>query len=289
MSESMTQATNQPTNQPMQNQSKQPRLETPKRDWPRAFRVIRKVIQNPDRTDDVIEVIDALIGPSFEKAYQRFSRSAEGQKLLAEKPDLFAALSDREALRQMPAGSFGRVYLDFMQRGGITPAGLAEAGETARERFEHDEEIAIDLDREFFGQRIRDQHDLWHVLSGYGMDEAGEAANLAFSVSQFPNPGMAFLAIASIFVQPDLKTTVWARYLFQAWRRGRTLARTLPQVAYEDLLALPLDDVRKQLRIPAPAVFHPDGIAILKGSKGSPGSGEIVWGFPSRPAVATSA
>ena len=57
----------------------------------------------------------------------------------------------------------------------------------------------------------------------------------------------------------------------------------------EDLLPLPLDDVRKQLGIPAPAAFHPDGIAILKGSKGNPGSGEIVWAFPSRPAVATTA
>ena len=78
----MTQETSQPMQDQMQEQSKQPRLETPKRDWPRAFRVLRRVIQNPDRTDDVIEVIDALIGPSFEKAYQRFSRSAEGLSLI---------------------------------------------------------------------------------------------------------------------------------------------------------------------------------------------------------------
>ena len=266
-----------------------PSFEIPKRDWPRAFRVIRTVIKHPDRTDDIIEIINALIGPSFEKAFQRFARSPEGQKLLVEKPDLFATLADRDALGAMPEGSFGRVYLDFMQRGGITPEGLAEAGETARERFERVDEIEIDPDREFFGQRMRDQHDLWHVLSGYGMDEAGEAANLAFSVSQFPNPGMAFIAVASIFVQPNLKTATWARYLFQAWRRGRTIAKTLPQVPYEELLALPLTEVRQQLGIPEPAAYHPKGIAILKGSKNDPGSGEIVWGFPNRPAVATAA
>jgi ubiquinone biosynthesis protein COQ4 len=266
-----------------------PRYEIPKRDWPRAFRVIRRVIENPERTDDIIEIINALAGPSFEKAYQRFYKSPSGQKLLADQPDLFATLSDREALQQLPEGSFGQVYADFMQRGGISPAGLMEADEIARERLDRPDDIEIDPHREFFGTRLRDQHDLWHVLSGYGMDEAGEAANLAFSVSQFPNPGMAFIAMASVFVQPNLKTATWGRYLFQAWRRGRTLAKTLPQVPYEELLPLPLEEVRQRLGIPEPAAFHPTGIAILKGSKGNAGMGEVVWGFPSRPAVATTA
>ena len=36
---------------------------------------------------------------------------------------------------------------------------------------------------------MRDMHDLWHVLTGYGMDEAGEAANLAFSLGAGPESG----------------------------------------------------------------------------------------------------
>ena len=38
-------------------------------------------------------------------------------------------------------------------------------------------------------------HDLWHVLTDYGCDDTGEIANLWFSVGQFGNPGMAFIAV----------------------------------------------------------------------------------------------
>ena len=49
----------------------------------------------------------------------------------------------------------------------------------------------VDADRETFGNRLRDMHDLWHVLTGYGMDEAGEAANLAFNLGQIWSLGIA--------------------------------------------------------------------------------------------------
>jgi ubiquinone biosynthesis protein COQ4 len=91
---------------------------------------------------------------------------------LAERPSLLATLSDRARLRALPPGSFGRAYADFMDAARLDARGLVEAERRsdAAARVE-----VLDPDREWLAGRLRDVHDLWHVLTGYGRDEAGEA------------------------------------------------------------------------------------------------------------------
>jgi ubiquinone biosynthesis protein COQ4 len=232
---------------------------TRRRDWKRAWRALRNLIDDPDRTDQVFEIVRALSGGSFERAYQRFVATADGRRLLVERPSLLATLSDRAALVALPAGSFGRAYADFMHAGQLDAAGLVEAAETARNSYPI--EVQEDEDHRFFGDRLRDMHDLWHVLTGYGRDEAGEAANLAFTLGQVWNPGIAVIVVASALLGPKEVTFYWQRYLFRAWRRGRK-ARLLTAVPYERLLAKPLEQVRSLLAIEAAQITHPDGILI---------------------------
>jgi ubiquinone biosynthesis protein COQ4 len=106
-------------------------------------------------------------------------------------------------------------------------------------------------------------HDLWHVLTGYGMDEAGEAANLAFSGGQFPNLGMALMVGAAAVLGPKDWKLTWPRYLLAAWRRGRQTP-SLSVAPYEELLPLPLEEVRRRLGVPPAATVHPRGIAVAE-------------------------
>jgi ubiquinone biosynthesis protein COQ4 len=247
-----------------------------KREWRRAWHALRNLIEDPERTDQVFEIVRALSGDSFERAYQRFTATPEGRQLLAERPSLLAVLSDREGLRALPEHSFGRVYADFMQAGQLDAAGLVEAEQMAEQNFA--KEGPLDPDREFFGDRLRDMHDLWHVLTDYGRDEAGEAANLAFTLGQVWNPGIAFIVAAGAVIGPKDPTFHWQRYLYSAWRRGRA-THLLTTAPYERLLGLPLDEVRRQLGVPPAREAHPDG--ILVGNRGEephvvdsgPGSG----------------
>src|SRR6185369_3288931 len=110
--------------------------------------------------------------------------------------------------------------------------------------------------RDFFGDRLRDMHDLWHVLTGYGRDEAGEAANLAFTLGQVWNPGIAAIVVAGGVIGPKDPTFYWQRYLYRAWQRGRH-ASLLTAAPYEHLLALPLEAVRRQLAIQPAHQAHP--------------------------------
>jgi ubiquinone biosynthesis protein COQ4 len=230
-----------------------------RRDWPRAWRALRNLIDDPERTDQVFEIVRALSGDAFERAFQRFAATREGRELLAERPSLLATLSDRDALHAMPEGSFGRAYAAFMDAGRLDAAGLVDAEQMANERFA--DEGPEDPDRQFFGDRLRDMHDLWHVLTGYGRDEAGEAANLAFTLGQVWNFGIAVIVLAAAIEGPKDVTLHWQRYLYRAWQRGRRAA-LLSTAAYERLLPLPLDAVRRRLGIAPAAQVHPSGIVV---------------------------
>jgi ubiquinone biosynthesis protein COQ4 len=256
-----------------------------KREWGRAWRALRNLIADPERTDQVFEIVRALSGNSFERAYQRFAATPEGRRLLAERPALLDVLSNRDALQALPEGSFGRAYAEFMREGQLEAAGLVEAEQMAEQNFTT--QLPHDPDRDFFGDRLRDMHDLWHVLTGYGRDEAGEATNLAFTLGQVWNPGIAFIVLAAALIGPKNPTFYWQRYLFRAWRRGRA-AKLLTAAPYEGLLPLPLDEVRRQLGVQPAREAHPDG--ILAGNRGEeprPAGGEpgTTWQMSSKDAA----
>lgn len=228
-------------------------------EWTRAWRALRILVRDSERTDQVFEIIRALAGNSWERNFRLFCAHPEGRRLLQERPSLFAALADREALRRLPDGSLGRAYLAFMEAGELTPQGLVEAEE--QNDADWPAEAPPDADHQFYGDRLRDMHDLWHVLTGYGRDEAGEAANLAFSLAQVPEPGIALIVLTGAVIGPKDWTLGWPRYLLRAYNRGRKAA-LLSAVPYERLLDQPLDDVRRLLRIALPSEAHPDGIIV---------------------------
>ena len=65
--------------------------------------------------------------------------------------------TDRDALRAMPDGSFGRAYLEFVETQNLSADGLIDASDTGMD-FE-------DEDFKRYASRTRDMHDLWHVLT----------------------------------------------------------------------------------------------------------------------------
>src|SRR5262245_46544286 len=92
--------------------------------WKRAWTALKKLTDDPQRTEEVFEIIRALAGNSFERSYQRFCAHPDGRRLLQERPSLLAVLSDRDGLRALPEGSFGRAYLEFMETAQLDAKGL---------------------------------------------------------------------------------------------------------------------------------------------------------------------
>ncbi len=224
--------------------------------WGLAFKALVGLARDTGRTDHVFTIISALSGNTLERTYQSFRRTPYGARLLAERPSLAARLADEARLASMPEGSLGREYLKFMTRSRITSNGLMEAQEAGI-----DPNAALDVDeaRAYVGDRLRDMHDLWHVLTEYGADDTGEIANLWFSVGQFGNPGMAFIAFFGMIGGNLGRHLEWPRYCYRAYVRGRRAARLVSEPV-EEMLELPIDEVRRRLRISATERVHPEGI-----------------------------
>ncbi len=124
-----------------------------------------------------------------------------------------------------------------------------------------DAAAADDPVRQWFYDRTNVMHDLWHVLTGYGTDPAGEAALLAFSCGQIPNRGLQLLVVSAAVLGLREGRLGWPSYLLRAFQRGRRSA-LLTAVPYEELLSRPLEEVRLRLSIVPSHEAHPDGIVV---------------------------
>ncbi len=175
-----------------------------------------------------------------------------GRRLLEERHDILAVVSNRDHLRTLPEGSLGREYCRFAEENELFPEVLAKIVREARVDTggfvpESTPEAA------YLHDRFRDLHDLWHILTGYGTDMAGEWGIIAFQCRQVGYRSMAIMAFGNVLrhsfpTRPDLLRT-W----YHGSRRGAR-ARFLLAEDWERLLPMPLEDVRQQLGIePLPA------------------------------------
>jgi ubiquinone biosynthesis protein COQ4 len=229
-----------------------------------ALAALRRLLADPDDTQKAIDVSSALDGDYTERQLASLMRSREGRRLLAERPSLLALLGDAAALAAMPEGSFGRAYRDHMQRYGLDPRKLVELSRASDPRA-----AGRDAAQVWIVERENLIHDLSHALTGYGSDGLGEAALLAFSVGQQYRPSRLLLALGATFeVARRFGPRRWLPYVWRAWRRGRRAAN-LATLPYEELLPLPLDAVRRALRIDPPAQAHPGGVLELRGEAGA--------------------
>lgn len=209
-----------------------------------AIRAIRRLQANPDDTSQVFAIFRAMRGKSGLKAFRRFAASRTGTEVLREKRRLLDTLSDRAWLAALPAESFGRRYFDFMKKEQLTAEGLVQASQS----WETD---PVPPDVELFRERMRDAHDLTHVLTGYGRDPLGEVCLLAFMLAHHRNAGAGLLVLMSL----HRMTRPGRRAVFEAWRNGRK-ARWLQDQDYEALLPRPLSGVRHALNIAEPARYR---------------------------------
>jgi len=208
-----------------------------------AVAAVRRLFQTGD-TKEVFAVFRALRGKSGLRAFRRFAASPTGAAVLRERRCLLDRLNNHAALNALPEGSVGHAYLAFMRTEQLSADGLVQASEN----WERD---PVPPDLALFRERMRDAHDLTHVLTGYGRDPLGELCLLAFMYAHARNLGMALIAIMGL---PRLPRA-GRRAVIQAWRNGRK-ARWLQDQDFEALLVMPLEQVRRALHIADPGLYR---------------------------------
>lgn len=107
----------------------------------------------------------------------------------------------------------------------------------------------------FLRLRLRQTHDIWHVLAGFGTDEFGEVGLQGFYFAQFTN-GQSALILASAVLKSVLRGRFGDLELHldafcEGYRNGK-LAASLLAVEWERMWDRDLAALRRELRVEAP-------------------------------------
>lgn len=221
-----------------------------RRDWRTAFDAIRKLMANGDDTTQVFRIMRALNVGNGPMNYARLLGTVQGGRLAYERTELAQRLSDPAFVAQFAPGTVGAAYRHFLESTGYSADGLVEVS-----RIEPTEDD-IAHPYAWFGRRVRDTHDIWHVLTGYKADESmGEAALVAFSYAQVGGLGWAFIGGAAALKSLSVtKSSLFAKAVWEGYRHGRK-AKWISGEDYEQLLHEPLDAARARLGIATPVAY----------------------------------
>jgi ubiquinone biosynthesis protein COQ4 len=205
--------------------------------WRVAVRALARVLKNPVETDQVLIFSTYANAGSNNDRLERFFNDPRGMKLFSEQRAIDSHNIDLDALYALPSGTLGHAYASFMKRHGLTP-----------DVFDGAPEDIHDPRRAYVIQRMRQTHDLWHVVTNAETDPAGEVALQAFTWAQVGAPSAGILAALGM-----LKTLRHDRRILkdvaELIRLGRAADR-LVVFPWEDHWATPIAEVRRLLKLP---------------------------------------
>lgn len=218
------------------------------RQWGRALRALQRLFADKEDTAQVFEIMRALNGPATPRGYEKLLRTPGGGRLAYERVELADKLMDRAWLDGFAPGTVGAAYRDFVVGEGLSAEGLVQ------ESRKGVTQIDIPHPWAWYGRRIRDTHDIWHVLTGYGRDSIGELCLVAFSYSQTRGLGWAMIGWGGYLRALRRDGRPYRKAVLEGFRRGKRAA-WLPAQDYLQLLGEPLDAARQRLGI-TPAVAY---------------------------------
>lgn len=202
------------------------------------------LIRDPAQTDSVFDVEDGLRHTKAAQLSVEYAKSKPGvaeifaERYLAPPPDL-------AALQQLPADSLGYTYAAYLTAAGFDANFYRK--------------VAIEDDVTYMFMRLRQTHDIWHVLTGFGSDVNAELGLKAFEIAQIHRT-LAAMLIAGGLLRTLLKTPELLDGLLEQIAIGyRMGARAKPFMAqkWEEHWEKPLAEWRRELNIETTTVYVP--------------------------------
>jgi ubiquinone biosynthesis protein COQ4 len=211
--------------------------------WRRAFVALGKVLSDPDQTDQVLVFSTYINAGTGAHRIERFYADPRGKRLYDEQRAIDSHTIDLHVLAALPEGTLGHAYATFMLSQGLTP-----------NVFDGAVEDIADPRAAYIVQRMRQTHDLWHVVTNAKTDPAGEVALQAFTYAQLGAPSAGILAALGALKTLRHERAI-VRDTLELFRLGKS-ADKLAVFPWEDHWATPLVEVRRMLGLPE----HPRAI-----------------------------
>lgn len=213
-------------------------------DWLGMIRGAIALVLDPSKTESVYDLEDGL-------RHRRATTLAV--EFVQQQPDVAEIFRDRyladppdlEQLAQLPEGSLGRAYADYLRDSG----------------FEADfyRSLTVEDDVSYFLLRMRQTHDIWHLVAGFHTDVPGELGLKAFELAQTRRPLSAVLlsggVLSAVFKAPETIGPLLEQIAI-GYRLGSTARPFLAQ-RWEEHWERSLDDWRERLNFQPLSQYQP--------------------------------
>ncbi|KAF8630509.1 hypothetical protein AX15_002879 [Amanita polypyramis BW_CC] len=208
-------------------------------------------LADPKRGDLIAALAETTSGPSLPRLRDHMLESPEGRRILKERPRVNSTTVDMSELNKCPEGTFGRSYVTWLERCGVTP--------DTREPVHY----VADPELAYVMQRYRECHDFYHCLVNLPVSVESEVALKCF---EFANLGLPMTGLSAAF-GPLLLTSkrrekLFAEFIPWALRCGGG-ARSLITVYWEERWLQNVEEMKKEL-----GVWDPPEARWIKPLKG---------------------
>ena len=207
----------------------------------RAARAVVRITLDPTVLDEVFVLADlSEESAQLAKVVADLKADPTLGPIMAARPRLGPV--ELEDLAALPSGTLGHEYARFMRARGL----------------EHDslQLIEGESDVDWVRNHFRESHDLWHVVTGFDTDVAGELGLQAFYVAQIHGP-LPVLLLAVGMLNTLFKGLDDADRRMASIARGYLLGRrahTFFGLPWSELVLRPLDEIREELALDLEAV-----------------------------------
>ncbi|HEY9640013.1 MAG TPA: Coq4 family protein [Coleofasciculaceae cyanobacterium] len=192
-------------------------------------------VDNESDIEAVFDIAAALANHEASAAAITYLKSHPEMAQLFEE-QYIAPTPDLEALLKLPEDSLGFAYATHMRAANLDP--------------EFYRKVELQDDTSYLALRMRQTHDIWHTVTGYGTDPIGEIGLQAFQLAQNRSP-LAVMLIAGItlsVIKMNRDLTPLVRVLQQGYDLGYQAKPFLAQ-KWEEGWEKPLAEWRSELNI----------------------------------------
>ncbi len=209
-----------------------------------AIKGVISLLRDPTKTESVYDIEDGLRNTKATQLAVEFVKSdPKVAQLIAERyvpPHL-----DMDALLALPAGSLGHIYATYIQESGFDP--------NFYRKIEVQDEISYVL------LRLRQTHDIWHIVTGFDTNVAGELGLKSFELAQTRRT-MAFILLTggllSVLSKSPADLDVLLECIALGYRSGAK-ARPLLAQKWEEQWSKPVSEWRQELGIEVAKKYIP--------------------------------
>lgn len=208
------------------------------------FKGIVSLFREPGNLDYVYDIEDGLRNTKATLVAMEFMKSQPGVAQLIQERYL-APTPDIESLLKYPENTLGYAYASYIKTAGFDP--------NFYRNVKVEDEISYIL------LRIRQTHDIWHIVTGFGTDELGELGLKAFELAQ-TRRNLAVVLVGGALLVTLIKSPEFLPNLLDkiavGYRMG-SKAKPLLAQKWEEHWDKPISEWRTELGIEPMSVYIP--------------------------------